>query len=277
MPAAARYLWAWVGSTAVVAGRRRRRQSRRRSVRSVPHCRHPGIQPGSSRRPESARALFKHAGCRANAPGEPDPRQFARRDRFRSRESGVAEGCASGVQPGASWRWHRRGCRRVRRGAARRLAEAGRRWAGLSRFSRRPLIRSSTSSHRPARRRLRCRDLRRTCSALLTLNALADSLATIKAQHEPYATSLTDAGFNPKWDYVGVARREGYFAMFRQRDQENALAYVRGPKTVFQAGGRAVAGLRRGRPHHRARAHTRRRAALRASIRITRIPSCSSS
>ena len=33
---------------------------------------------------------------------------------------------------------------------------------------------------------------------------------------------LTDAGFNPKRDYIGVSRREGYFAMFRQRDQENA-------------------------------------------------------
>ena len=82
------------------------------------------------------------------------------------------------------------------------------------------------------------RDLRDRTAALLTLNALADSLATIKAQREPYATSLTNAGFNPKRDYIGVARREGYFAMFRQRDQENALAYVRGPKGILQAGGR---------------------------------------
>ncbi len=87
------------------------------------------------------------------------------------------------------------------------------------------------------------RDLRQRASALLTLNALADSLATIKAQRDPYATSLTAAGFNPKRDYVGVARREGYFAMFRQRDQENALAYVRGPKSVFQAGGQPSPGF----------------------------------
>ena len=82
------------------------------------------------------------------------------------------------------------------------------------------------------------RGLRDRATALLTLNALADSLATIRAQHQPYATSLTDTGFNPKRDYIGVSRREGYYAMFRQRDQENARAYVRGPKSVFQAGKR---------------------------------------
>jgi hypothetical protein len=82
------------------------------------------------------------------------------------------------------------------------------------------------------------REWRDRAAALLTLNALADSLATIRAQHEPYAASLTDAGFNPKRDYIGVSRREGYFAMFRQRDQENARAYLLGPKSVFQAGKR---------------------------------------
>jgi hypothetical protein len=85
------------------------------------------------------------------------------------------------------------------------------------------------------------RDIRERASALLTLNALADSLATIKAQHDPYSTSLTEAGFNPKRDYIGVARREGYFAMFRQRNQENARAYLRGPKSVFQTGRRPAA------------------------------------
>ena len=85
--------------------------------------------------------------------------------------------------------------------------------------------------------------MRERASALLTMNALVDSLTTVKAQHEPYPTSLTDAGFNPKRDYVGIARREGYFALFRQRDQENALTYLRGPKGVFQAGGRPAPGF----------------------------------
>ena len=86
-------------------------------------------------------------------------------------------------------------------------------------------------------------EIRERASALLTMSALADSLATVKAQHEPYPTSLTAAGFNPKRDYVGIAGREGYFALFRQRDQENAATYLRGPKSVFQAGGRPAAGF----------------------------------
>jgi hypothetical protein len=86
-------------------------------------------------------------------------------------------------------------------------------------------------------------EMRERTSTLLTMNALVDSLATVKAQHEPYPTSLTDAGFNPKRDYIGIARREGYFALFRQRDQENAGTYLRGPKGVFQAGGRPAPGF----------------------------------
>jgi len=86
-------------------------------------------------------------------------------------------------------------------------------------------------------------ELREHMSALLSMSALTDSLATVKAQHEPYPTSLTEAGFNPKQDYVGIARREGYYALFRQRDQENALAYMRGPKSILQAGRRPGAGF----------------------------------
>jgi hypothetical protein len=86
-------------------------------------------------------------------------------------------------------------------------------------------------------------EFRAHLSALLTMSALADSLATVRAQHEAYPTSLTEAGFNPKQDYVGVAKREGYYAMFRQRDQENALVYLRGPKSVFQARGRSAPGF----------------------------------
>ena len=36
-------------------------------------------------------------------------------------------------------------------------------------------------------------------------------------------------------DYVAMARREGYASFFRQRDEENAAAYLRKPKTVFYA------------------------------------------
>ncbi len=80
--------------------------------------------------------------------------------------------------------------------------------------------------------------LRERVSALLTIGALADSLATLRAQHDPYATSLTEAGFNPMRDYAAIARREGYYTMFRQRNQENAGSYVRGSKEIYLADGR---------------------------------------
>jgi hypothetical protein len=80
--------------------------------------------------------------------------------------------------------------------------------------------------------------LRERIYALFTLKALADSLATLKAQHEPYPTSLRDDGFNPMRDYIGIARKEGYGTMFRQRNQENANAYARGSKTIYLPDGR---------------------------------------
>jgi len=86
--------------------------------------------------------------------------------------------------------------------------------------------------------------LRERASALLTLSALADSMATVIAQRRPYPASLTDSGFNPMRDYVGIARSEGYYAMFRQRDEENAKTYVRGPKTIYRLDGRPSAEFR---------------------------------
>lgn len=80
--------------------------------------------------------------------------------------------------------------------------------------------------------------LRERVFALFTINALADSLATLKAQYESYPTSLRDDGFNPMRDYVGIARREGYYTMFRQRDQENGKAYARGSKSIYLPDGR---------------------------------------
>ena len=75
-------------------------------------------------------------------------------------------------------------------------------------------------------------------SALLTTDALIDSLATIRAQHDSNSPRLTTAGFNPMRDYVAIADREGYYSMFRQRNQENARNYARGFKSVYQADGR---------------------------------------
>ena len=75
-------------------------------------------------------------------------------------------------------------------------------------------------------------------SALLTTDALIDSLSTIKAQRDSNSPRLTTAGFNPMRDYVVIAGREGYYSMFRQRNQENARNYARGYKSIYRADGR---------------------------------------
>lgn len=94
---------------------------------------------------------------------------------------------------------------------------------------------SSVRSHvdSPAARMMRER-----MSALLTMNALMDSLATVKSQHDPFAPALTESGFNPMRDYVAIAQREGYYAMFRQRNEQYARNWVNGPKSVLFPDGR---------------------------------------
>lgn len=70
----------------------------------------------------------------------------------------------------------------------------------------------------------------------LSLDALIHSISTINAQHTRYPADLTAHGFNPMRDYEGIAKREGYYAMFRQRDQENARAYLRRPRNIYSRG-----------------------------------------
>lgn len=58
--------------------------------------------------------------------------------------------------------------------------------------------------------------------SVITLSALGDSLLTLRAQRDPHAATLRDDGFNPLRDYDGMAAREGYAPLFRQRATENA-------------------------------------------------------
>ncbi len=66
------------------------------------------------------------------------------------------------------------------------------------------------------------RQLRLWLQSLLTLAALGDSLATLRAQHATNPAIIREDGFNPLQDYLTLARNEGYFALFRQRGLENA-------------------------------------------------------
>jgi len=63
--------------------------------------------------------------------------------------------------------------------------------------------------------------------SLFSLTSLNDALRTLRVQHDPDAEVTTSRGFNPLNEYRPLARREGYYALFRQRAQENARSYVR--------------------------------------------------
>lgn len=73
-------------------------------------------------------------------------------------------------------------------------------------------------------------------ATVVSLDALLHSISTVNAQRARYPAHLTERGFNPMHDYEGIAKHEGYYAMFRQRDQENAQAYLRRPKNIYVRG-----------------------------------------
>jgi len=85
----------------------------------------------------------------------------------------------------------------------------------------------------PAYRRQRVEDF---AASVLSLDAFIHSILTFASQSRPDAQDLTPQGFNPMRDYAGIARREGYEIMFRQRDEENARTYLRRPKSIYRAG-----------------------------------------
>jgi hypothetical protein len=63
--------------------------------------------------------------------------------------------------------------------------------------------------------------------SLFSLRALEDAWRTLRIQHEPDAETMTARGFNPLHEYRAMARSEGYYALFRQRAEENARVYLR--------------------------------------------------
>lgn len=70
-------------------------------------------------------------------------------------------------------------------------------------------------------------------STLASLDALLHSLDTLRQRQKNGVAHLTAAGFNPMHDYARMARAEGYYALFRQRDIENLRAYRQRPRHLF--------------------------------------------
>ena len=71
---------------------------------------------------------------------------------------------------------------------------------------------------------------------LASLDAVMHSIDTLRVHGKPEVTHLTAAGFNPMRDYSRIARNDGYFNLFRQRDIENMRAYQKRPKNLFSRG-----------------------------------------
>ena len=71
----------------------------------------------------------------------------------------------------------------------------------------------------------------------LTLAALMDSVQTLASQRNPFAVDLTPQGFNPMHDYLKITVDEGYWAVFRQKDQMYDRTFARLPKSIFDASG----------------------------------------
>ena len=82
----------------------------------------------------------------------------------------------------------------------------------------------------PYRQQQRLRDIAAT---IFSLDALLDSIQTIAARDDPFTANLTSRGFNPMKDYIRIARKEGYRAIFLQRDRENVKAYLKRPHTLY--------------------------------------------
>jgi hypothetical protein len=65
---------------------------------------------------------------------------------------------------------------------------------------------------------------------LFSLASLKDAIRTLYLQHDNEGETMTSRGFNPFKNYESLARREGYFALFRQRAQENTRIFFRKAK-----------------------------------------------
>ena len=83
--------------------------------------------------------------------------------------------------------------------------------------------------------------LRDYTESLATMAALQDSVQTVINQRNPFASDLTEQGFNPMREYIKITAEESYWAVFRAKDREGIKAYLRRPKSISDADGRSTA------------------------------------
>lgn len=63
--------------------------------------------------------------------------------------------------------------------------------------------------------------------SLFSLASIKDAVRTLLIQHDNEAETITPRGFNPLNEYGPIVRRDGYYALFRQRAQENTKIYIK--------------------------------------------------
>lgn len=79
-------------------------------------------------------------------------------------------------------------------------------------------------------------DLRWMLRATMTMQALLDSITTVRRQYQRNPEQLTVLGHNPLLEYHDIAKAEGYWTLFRQRAEENAKNHGRKPANLFLKG-----------------------------------------
>jgi hypothetical protein len=74
--------------------------------------------------------------------------------------------------------------------------------------------------------------LRWKIDTVFSLDALLDAVKTLRIQNDADAGTMTGRGFNPLFDYLKIAREEGYHAIFLQRARENARSFSLAPHGI---------------------------------------------
>jgi hypothetical protein len=70
--------------------------------------------------------------------------------------------------------------------------------------------------------------------SLVSMLSVKDAFRTLLIQHDGEAETMTPYGFNPLKEYNSAARAEGYYKIFQQRAQENAIVFYK--KSQWQIG-----------------------------------------
>jgi hypothetical protein len=72
---------------------------------------------------------------------------------------------------------------------------------------------------------------------VFSLDALLGAVKTLRIQNDANAGTMTARGFNPLFDYLRIAREEGYHAIFLQRAQANARSFSLAPHGIVRTRG----------------------------------------